>query len=414
MKHYQAITLSNVLQQNVSPKDVILDLGPFASGTTEAFLKKKCRCYVEDIPELINELNEAEQEPSKEAFKQHLMVLDQPVKFDVILVWDLFHYLSLNSIQILFKLLSSKLKPSTLLHAMRYTGDYISSRPAVFKFNSDFSYERTAFPNSGKVPNTPHPTVKLLMQIEHFELDNTLMNRVGMEKGITEFLLKCRGGIYSATKEATKIGNPTSLMQPSADNSVSLELPNLSKQFKLFEQYPVSNILDCTPAQSSHVGYLNEISENLIQEDLYTRLSWLKKTNVNRDSSLGQQTLQYDRNTKLDLILLWDLFNFCSTQQIIELGQRLVQYLDKNSHIHIVLARTGGAPKKPAEFYFETTQENLKIKMIGPINGTQARAIKTTRDLVYLLPQYKVTAYYLGTLPNGENYQEFLFAYKGA
>jgi len=413
MKHYQAITLSNVLKENVSRNDVILDLGPFASGTTEAFLKKKCRCYVEDIPELIEELNQTEQEPCEEAFKQHLMVLDQPVKFDVILVWDLFHYLSLNSIKILFSLLQSKLKPSTLLHAMRYTDDYISSRPAIFKFNSDFSYERSTAPNAGKIPNNPHPTVKLLMQLEKFELDNTLMDRIGMEKGMTEFLLKCSGGSYSTKNQVAKKGTVADLMQPLAQKSLSIVLPNLSKQFKRFENIKASSILDATPNQSSHTNYLKKITQNLIQEDLYTRLNWLQKTGVNHDSCLGQRTLRFEKETKLDLVLLWDLFNFCSTLQIIEIGERLATYLDCNSHIHVVLSRTGGAPINPAEFYFEHSSDDLEIKMLGSINGTQPRSIKTTRDLVYLLPQYRVAAYYLGTLPNGENYQEFLFAYKG-
>jgi len=410
MSQYQAITLSNVLQENVSPKDVILDLGPFASGTTEAFLKKKCRCFVEDIPELIEELNESNLAPSEQAFKQHLMVLDQDVKFDVILVWDLFHYLSLDSIRILFKLLSDKIKSSTLLHAMRYTGDYISSRPAIFKFNSDFSYERFSAENVVNIPNNPHPTVKLLMQIEKFELDNTLMDRVGMEKGMTEFLLKCSGGSYSTKNKVAKKGKAADLMKSLAKQSSSIELPNLNKQFERFKKMPASSILDATPSQSSHTNFLSKITNKLIQQDLYTKLNWLKKTGVNRDSSLGQKTLLFDAKTKLDLVLLWDLFNFCSTQQIIEIGERLALYLDRKSHIHIVLARTGGAPFNPTEFYFESQLESLEIKMLGSINGEQPRAIKTTRDLVHLLPQYRVAAYYLGTLPNGENYQEFLFS----
>lgn len=419
MEHYRAITLSNVLQENVSAKDVVLDLGCYSSGTTAAFLKKKCRCFVEDIPELIENFNQNNKNISEEAFKQHLMVLDQTVKFDVVLAWDLFHYLSLESIGTLFRLLKDKFKPNTLLHLMRYTGRHISNKPAVFKFHSDFSYERTFDPKAKSIENNPHATVKLLMKINDFELDNALMNRVGMEKGMSELLLKCSGGHYSVKQQAEKIKQLPPILMPIKIQTSRLKLPNLVKQLKCFSKNKASRILDCSPHQINHLECLEKISHQVVQEDLYTRLTWLKKMVGEKSSSLGQRMLRYDKKDKFNLVLLWDLFNFCSEEQIISLGARLAQYINADSYIHIVIARSGGVAERPAEFYFEQDDDFLeselqpKISILGDINGERTNSVQSTSRLIHLLPLYSVVAYYLGTLSNGENYQEFLFRFKG-
>ncbi len=416
MNQSNNLGVSNLLQQIISPNDVVLDLGSFASGTTRAFLKKGCRCYVEDLPELIDKKKHQHQNLCiKEQLAEHLMILEQDVKVDVILTWDLFHYLELNIISYLFDLLADKIVPSTIIHATRHTNPLIPKSPQRFKLLDDFSFEvaENQFDiGQERIPNQSHATIDLLKRLQYFNLYDTLTHKSQTRKGLVEYVL-CHGKNLNKVPEQKKSINrvsnkPKSVIEEKAFSAIGL--PNLQKLFSSYQTTKANNIIDCSGPLVSNQTRLYQISQNVFEEDIYSFMAWQQKTAVGSQFAISDQMLRYHSSVKFDLVMLWDLVNFWKPHQTSRLIEKIVQHMQPKGVIHLVLPHSGGVASKPANYRISS---DYQIRLNGVLCGETKNKIISTGELVRLLPNFKVAAYYFGTLRNGENYQEYLFEYQG-
>lgn len=416
MNQNSSIGISNLLQQIISPGDVILDLGSFASGTTRAFLKKRCRCYVEDLPEFIERTDWQDKKQIIHKLKKHLMILSDDVKVDVILTWDLFHYLELDTISDLFELLNNKMKTNTIVHATRHTSSQIPRKPQKFKLLDDFSFKVieniTMVEQSNNVPNNSHTTIDLLKKLGHFNLYETLTHKNKAKKGLIEYAL-CYG---TSPRKISKKKSPKHLLEQTANSILpeqefsDLYLPHLKKQLTRFQQSKANYVIDCSGPLVSNQEVLSNLSNHFFEENIYSFMAWQQQIAIGRDFVISDQMLRYHTSVKFDLVMLWDLVNFWQQHETKSLIDKIVQHMEPKGLLHLVIPYSGSAAKKPANYRIT---DDLNIKLNGELSSSNNGKILSTGELVRLLPNFKVLSYYFGTRTSGENYQEYLFEYQG-
>ncbi len=402
------IEQSNLLQTLISPKDVVLDLGSFASGTTQALLSRRCRCYVEDLPLFLNEIEIDDQFNFETALRRHLVVANDDVKINVILTWDLFHYLDLSEIRALFKILENKVIPGTIVHSTRYMGQDIPERPQLFKLSEDLSYKMLEKKSSLKVPNYSHATIDLLTELKHFNLNDTLTHSKRFSKGLVEYSL-----VHSGAAVKMKPVRPVfvDLEQPSNQNNYrSIKLPNLTKLLNQQSQQPNECIADFGRAHCSNFESLDRTAKIVLHEDLYSAMLWQRKTYGDETTASTEGLFSFRGAVKLDLVLLWDIVNFCSPTQLQQIILKLSQHLTPGALVHCVLPHSGQAALEPANFRIK---DSFDVVFAGKLNSQAGQQVITTGQLVRLLPGFKVAAYYFGVQPDSTNYQEYLFEYIG-
>ncbi len=416
MNQSSPIGVSNLLQQIISPGDVILDLGAFASGTTRAFLKKRCRCYVEDLPEFIDRLEVHDEEKIIAELEKHLMILKDDVKVDVILTWDLFHYLDLNIISSLFELLDKKIKTSTIVHSTRHTSTLIPKKPQRFKLLDDFSFEIVSkqFENEvdNEIPNESYATIDLLKKLRHFNLCDTLIHKHKAKKGLVEYAL-CYGNQRATKKQPNlKIISPhnSGVSLLSGAEFSDLSLPNLHKLLTSYKLSKASYVIDCSGSLVSNQAVVSQLSSYFFEENIYSFMAWQQQISIGRDFVISDQMLRYHQSVKFDLVMLWDLINFWQPHETKSLIERIVQHMEPKGLLHMVIPHARGAAEKPANYRIT---KDLKVELNGELCGNNQSKLLTTGELVRLLPNFKVLSYYFGTRNNGENYQEYVFEYQG-
>ncbi|MBV1908368.1 MAG: hypothetical protein KUG78_03545 [Kangiellaceae bacterium] len=397
---------SSLLQQLISPGDVILELGSFSSSTTKALLSRRCRCYVEDLPEFLDEMQVHDDFDFEESLRQHMSITDDDVKIDVVLTWDLFHYLDLVEIKDLFKILGPKIGPGTIIHSTRYTGRDIPERPQLFKLSNDLSYQVIEKKSDKRIANHSHTTIDLLTELMHFNLNDTLTHSDTVNRGLVEYSL-----IYSESRQKPKpvrrICNET-IPLATQQLAESIKLPNLTKYLSSHSEDKVGCIIDCGDSGNSNYDLLSSCSNFVLEEDVSATLAWQKKVSLNKDYSIDEQLLNYRASVNFDLVLMWDLVNYCEPEQFAHIVDKLRNHMSKNSLLHFVLPHTGNKPSSPASF---NIAEHFNVKFSGVLSGSGNQDVISTGQLVRLLPGFRVLAYYFGTQENGQNYQEYFFQY---
>lgn len=402
---------TNLLQQVISPNSVILDLGAFASGTTRAFIKKRCRCYVEDLPLFLNDIRIDDDFCFRKALKQHLVILNDDIQVDVLLTWDLFHYLSIEEIAILFELIADKLKPGTVIHATRHTSGIIPELPLLFILKDDFSYQVIQSKSSSSVNNYSHATIDLLKQFKEYNLKETLKHTQDQGKGLVEYTFvhqsETNGNVHFESKvSATPDDSSYSTFQ---ENYQRIDLPNLTKQLTVFSKSKTHSIIDCGSSNVANTKVLESLANLCIEEDLYAAMTWEKSLAVGDNYHVGNQVLNYRETVKFNLVLLWDLFSFVSQPEIELVFKKLTEHMDNGALLHMVLPYTDTIGNTPGKFKIA---DNCLVDLGSKLSGEVVNQPLTTSQISKLIPGFRVQSYYFGTTATGESYQEYLFEYR--
>lgn len=394
--HHRSFGLSILVNDIVRPESKILDLGPLASGTTEAFLKLHCQCYVEDLIEYLSEAQD--QTDSHALLAEHLLAKPEELKFDVILAWDILNFLSLDIIEYLFQLLAPHLKAGTILHVMQYTNRE-PRRPKRFRLTSDFCYDYVEDASYPQIDSQPHSTLQLLKRLKRFTISNTLMARQGMDKNLTEHFLEFDR--QSTQQRIQSEGVQAEGFQDTAPAD-SITLQGLGKIFDGLDKS--HNVMDCGKKIGRNLDAISRKVGNLMIEDVYASLTWYKK--IHGEASLaGFKGMIHKLNTSVDLVLLWDLLNFLTKDQVIELIDELASIMSVGGQLHMIISKGTGVAEKPANFEIIDRE---KVNFRGTLTGEQTSLLTSISDVMKLMPQFKLARHNFGRASNDEAFQELV------
>ena len=175
--------LMNKLETEGHPE--ILDLGPPVEANIDFFADVRCRLHIEDLyrhliarPVTVG----AEENPERRLIEavEAALAHDSSVRFDVILGWDLFNYMSPELIRVLMRRIGDCCRPGTLLFLMISNLEAIPGEPARITLRPGGSLAYTPSSNA-LVPNPRYTPLALERMMSRFGLLHSFLLGEGMQ-----------------------------------------------------------------------------------------------------------------------------------------------------------------------------------------------------------------------------------------
>ena len=399
MQHH-SFGLAALNKEIIQPGYRILDLGPLAVGTTQAFLQMNCPCYIEDLIEFFTDNQQSSD--FKAALQDHLLAKPEKIKFDVVLCWDLLNFLSADLITHLIELLQPNLKAGTLLHAMIYTGSKAPQRPAKFKLLQDFTYETADDPDYPCVPYQGHSTVTLMQSLGRFNLSNSLVQRQGMRKDLIEYFFEYDSGT-PAGKVRPGSASDVATYFTSSDVGKALSLSGLDAAMSAARKSPVSRVIDCGSRSGRNVGALQQQVGELFVLDLHAAVQWHKRRGEDGSQAIRSAFSKFADMAPCDAILVWDLLSFYSASEALVLSELLLSKLKPSGLLHIVFCKRERQAQRPS--VFEVQPDGRVLVKEFPLGQEQAHYSNMT-EIIRALPRLQLVDQGHGKLPSGAFYHE--------
>ncbi|WNZ58022.1 hypothetical protein QT397_12030 [Microbulbifer sp. MKSA007] len=145
-----------------------------------------------------------------------------------------------------------------------------------------------------------------------------------------------------------------------------------------------------------------EVGELFIS-DFYSSLAWQISRKVPFEEAVQAALRQATLPKDLNCILLWDLLNFFSTEQIQLITKALHQYLSDGGVMHFLLFKQNKLPVNCGVFEI---QKSGQVGTYIHASGSKQPQLRTITDVVKSLPEMKVLSQGTGRIPNGPFYHE--------
>ena len=163
------------------PKKTILDLGP-ALGENVRWMQGS-KLYIANFFETLTESGAASRLDAK-AFRancERLLQFPEDVRFDLVLVWDLFNYLSLPEVEVLAQRLVAVSREGTRIMALVSIQKTIPDRPFRFMIRNEDSLRYEVL-TSAQRDCPRHTEAEILKRMAGFRVERGMLLRNGMRE----------------------------------------------------------------------------------------------------------------------------------------------------------------------------------------------------------------------------------------
>ncbi|MDZ7922773.1 MAG: hypothetical protein U5M23_01665 [Marinagarivorans sp.] len=349
---YPGITfVAKALSQNTSRR--VLDLGSASAASFNFFMRKGCTVRFENISQFISDQWVTDPEKRNPAsickyLDGYLSSFRSHEKFDVVLAWDLFNYLDLNSIKWLLTKLSAFCHDQSILHSIRY----LYEAPAAlsqFQIVSEHEVKCQAFAvmqSDYKANSLPD----LLRHMPFYHLDTSFSQQSGMPDGVCEDVLRFMPSKKNIKRHASKMELPSVAVRPTVGNvHRSYALETLCEHLSHIE---APRILDLGANIESNREFYHNFSNHVVFAELFNDL----RNDISAADILSAPNfLHCDADEKFDVIFAWGLLGYCTQEQLLALKQRLLPHMHKDTKIHVVIYAGYTQPTTPDRYYIKDT-----------------------------------------------------------
>jgi hypothetical protein len=187
-----------------------------------------------------------------------------------------------------------------------------------------------------------------------------------------------------------------------AEVQPSLALNTLFRQLRKDRRY---HILELGPAIGQNVDFLAQFSCRIRVEDLYHTLvsfDYLSSGDNPDYEAVFQYLLPYDRTTRFDIVLAWDVLNYLERHEFEYLMKHLSRFCHNGSVLFALIATVKHMPDRPGLFTI-LDENNLRYENRCTVFRPCPRYHDA--DLKKLMPTFRIYNSYL--LRNGM--KEYLF-----
>jgi len=181
----------------------VLDLGPCVAANFAFLSKLGCRFHFENVIDDLKELQSRQ-------LNQFISAIKLGDQYNVVLMWDIWNYLSVAQQAALCQELEPYLKPGALLHSIHYVGARRPQAPMEFKVIDQYYLEVKQ--NSASVPNNNQAsTIERLKALHNFKVLRSYISMQDMYGGISEQILcyspgeHMSQGVFSFSEMATSL-----------------------------------------------------------------------------------------------------------------------------------------------------------------------------------------------------------------
>jgi len=367
-------------------KPKVLDLGAPCTSLLRFFAERKCKLYFEDLPDAL--FDDADAAASLEQNIEHHLLDYGDTCFDLVLGWDLFNYLELPAVAKLMARINRHCRPDTLFHMIRYRGPNIPRRPRRFRVDAS---QQLAFETGELAPRAiaAHSTVRLLQHMTDQFMEGTLMDEAGMQPSFVEHVLRYRPTRRHRKQKQSSPRTRSVNNANAEDRRPAFHSPGLELICHHLAQRRKPKLL----VIGKHAGgdYLDTLNGEVYTEDFLSSLRWReshqRREGMEQKAELISEGRHYPTDTQFDAVIAWDLFNYCSPDQIEAVGDWLGRFCNAHTLLYFLSYTHAHIPAQPRAF------ELLARGRIGSPQGgaTVPRGFTlTAAGLMKLLPQFYV------------------------
>lgn len=330
-------------QINFSRKNRILDLGSFCASNFRFLSTLGCKLHFENLDEFLRE-NQTDLYSEKlySRLEEYLSGFTDGELFNVVLTWDIFNYLDVNSIEKLMQRLQPFCARNARIHVMRHLGSNVPAVPCRFRITNDreLVVSRTTQTNSAAVRHRC-TSATLLKHMPQYRLERTFMNHTGMQPWITELILK-------HVPARTVVDDTAAPEQPSPGPVTARPIvptPKLLHTSYALEailsrlkQHKFPKVLDLGLKNNTVYDRFFPVSSGVYSRDVYTQVQQSKDISA---------ILSFNHSIKFDVILLWDTANFYSPEQIKQIFAILSGHMHADTLVYAMVYTGRELPVQP-------------------------------------------------------------------
>ena len=399
-------SLKAIVQDIIKPGDAVLDLGSANTSVSNTLARQRNDYFAINLCEIIANL-EAKDRNFKSLLERQLAHNPPKRKCRAVLCWDLLNYIELNSITILFAVLAPYFEKDTVLHLLQYSDEKIPEIPASFSFSQNLEVMVSNTETSTTIAKKDYTHFSFLRSLDPFQPVAPQVKDDELKSNDLFTEMVC---LYKVKRSRTDVHRTDRYTSVDEEPSLGLEI-----KLPLLDSFLESN-LDTTHSVVMEIGkksgnnsdYLQAHTKTLYVEDIFSSIVWQRKL---RSSTQGitSHILKLRNPSSFDAVLAWDLFNFCTTDQIRDLGDKLSNKMNRGSQIHCIVLGRDQIPNKPVNFKIE---EPSQVFASGLVNDENERPFTKATDLLDLLPKFTMIRIYQGVSSNGIRYQELILSRK--
>lgn len=327
-----------------SSKNGILDLGTALGRNLSFYSQLGCHFQFEDFSQTITEFQRKGLSDSQ-AIAGFLNDLDGSKKYDVVLFWDLLNYLPKQSASLLIDKLRPFLAPNALIHMIGFVGATMPAFPSKFTINDQYQLQISCSKDRVALIHRV-TTMQLVKMFPDFLMVQSYLNGDGMVPGFSEQIL--RFGAKSQEKGTVFSSSETA----SSGLKIEKRIHSPSVMRFLTQVRQNRTLLDLGPKRTLNYDFWKKDYQTVAATDLQPLLSrYFKTPGTERGNYLKQgRFLDFDADRKFDVIVAWDLFNYCPEPLLKELGRRIVRHCKDGTHL-IVMSYSGKTMPAVPQFF---------------------------------------------------------------
>lgn len=185
--------------------------------------------------------------------------------------------------------------------------------------------------------------------------------------------------------DPVEAGAPDPQKESKAHTSLALNV--LFHQLRPDRKY---NLLDLGPALGANVEFFSQFSCKIYIEDLYrtlTSFDFLSPEDGFSYDAVFEYLLPYRKNTRFDVILAWDLFNYLERDEFLFLMRHLTKFSHTGTLLFALFSTSKHIPEKPINFKIVDNESLLYEN-----NSSVLRPCPqySQSDLQHLMPNFRV------------------------
>lgn len=335
----------------VSTRNNVLDLGSSSHSSFQFFSQLSCHIHFEAIDAFLADGGEvcASAEALQAGLNDYLSTFSPDKKFDIILAWDIFNYLDSETLCWLITRLNQHCRANTLLHTIKYVGRKLPAAPRNYQILNQYQVKITCDNILCTRPFATIDTNKTLKNMPDYVVEQTFMRHEGMSQDITEHVLRYQSDKKDSRRQQASAGLALGGREL-PQHTVMHRSYGLEQICAHLRNLPGATVLTIG-SKATHSGdFLLEYAEQVYVEDLVPSLIPANETREG-EQHLRQHALNYPADVYFDVILAWDLFNFCSAAQLVSIVEKLRPHLHENTQIFSFFYPGKEKPERPQKCY---------------------------------------------------------------
>lgn len=368
--HFNSPGLSAIFNEiKHSDRNHILDLGEMRANTFQFFSAQSCKFHFENLREFLIQQNDESRKHFQTALNDYLTTFSESHQFDVILLWDLINYLSIDQLAILLEKIKPHCKENTLVYSLTYIAKKIPDTPSRFQINTHDSIDIEIIENATREKSLITSSM-IVKRLPEFMLETNLFNTTTIESGIVENLLRFTPNLKHQEKNLIKnqYSYEKKTYQSETQSKATQSLthhasPGLIYFIKYLQKHKRTKVLNLGKDIIENNNLLTKHIGQITAEDLSCRYS-------EYGFKLGPHTLKFSDNKKFDGILLWDFLNQLDKSTVQEIYYRLIDICQPGTLIYIINFSKQTQKPLPGHYYI---QNNGHLKF-------QAKPSKSDQD----------------------------------